>query len=130
MNTITTISIVAGTIVVIGGVAYAIYQYMNPPINVPTQATLEVSDILNWVDEILPNIKVEDGFKYRVTVLPSEDTQKLLKRKLKNAYAILFVAQKGDENIVLKQRIIMAKNLADELNSLKQGNIVEMPVQI
>lgn len=130
MNTITTISIVAGTVVVIGGVAYAIYRYMNPPTNVPTQVTFEVSDILNWVDEILPNIKVEDGYKYRVTVLPSADTQQLLKRKLKNAYAVLFVAQKGDENIVLKQRIIVAKNLAVELKSLKQGNIVEMPVQI
>lgn len=130
MNSITTISIVAGTVVIIGGVAYAIYRYMNPPTNVPTKATFEVSDILNWVDEILPNIKVEDGYTYRVKVLPTEDTQQLLTRKLKNAYAILFVAQKEDKNIILKQRIIVARFLATELNSLKQGNIVEMPVEI
>jgi len=130
MNSITTISIVAGTVVVIGGVAYAIYRYMNPSTKVPTKATFEVSDILNWVDEILPNIKVEDGYTYRVKVLPTEDTQQLLTRKLKNAYAILFVAQKEDKNIILKQRIIVARNLATELNSLKQGNIVEMPVEI
>lgn len=130
MNSITTISIVAGTVVAIGGVAYAIYRYMNPSTKVPTKATFEVSDILNWVDEILPNIKVEDGYTYRVKVLPTEDTQQLLTRKLKNAYAILFVAQKEDKNIILKQRIIVARNLATELNSLKQGNIVEMPVEI
>lgn len=130
MNSITTISIVAGTVAIIGGVAYAIYRHMSTPTNVPTKDTFEVSDILNWVDDIFPNIKVEDGYTYRVKVLPTEDTQRLLTRKVKNAYAILFVAQKEDKNVILKQRIIVARNLATELNSLKQGNIVEMPVEI
>lgn len=133
MNTLGTIVTAAVTAtVVIGGVVYIIKK-MTTPVkdpNIITKAKLSTNDILSWIDEVIPSIQTKAGAVYSVNILPNSSTTKLLTKPIKNAYAVLLL-EKSDEKVsYIRQRVYIAKELSSELMSLKNDNVVEIPIQL
>lgn len=128
MNALTTVSLVAGAVIVIGGVAYAILR-QNSSQHLPKKKIFQVSDILEWVDQVTPRVYPKETAEYFVKVLPTEDTQQILTKRTKNAYAILFVEKSANKISVLEQTVIIAESLSPELCTLRQRKIVEMPIK-
>jgi len=133
MSTFGTIVTAAVTAtVVIGGVVYVLKK-IGPQVNDPNiikKDTLSSSDVLSWIDEIIPSIKIKTDCTYSVNILPNSSTIKLLSKPVKNAYAVLLLEKNGEKVSYIRQRIYIAKELSSELLSLKDDNVVEIPIQL
>lgn len=130
LGTIVTAAVTAT--VVIGGVIYVLRR-KTPPINDPniiTKDKFSSSDVLSWIDQIMPSIQTKTECTYSVNILPNSSTNKLLTKPVKNAYAVLLLEKRGEKVSYLRQRVYIAKELSSELWSLKNDNVVEIPIQL
>lgn len=90
---------------------------------------LELKHVFDWIDETLPQYKKDDSEKFEVNILPNEESQTLTKIKDKRVY--VFVLQKlidGDKKVITT-KIVKAESIDADLSSLKQGNIVIIPIE-
>lgn len=130
LGTIVTAAVTAT--VVIGGVIYVLRR-KTPPVNDPNIITKEKfssSDVLSWIDQIMPSIQTKAECTYSVNILPNSSTNKLLTKPVKNTYAVLLLEKRGEKVSYLRQRVYIAKELSSELLSLKSDNVVEIPIQL
>ena len=130
LGTIVTAAVTAT--VVIGGVIYVLRR-KTPLVNDPNIITKEMfssSDVLSWIDQIMPSIQTKAECTYSVNILPNSSTNKLLTKPVKNAYAVLLLEKQGENVSYLRQRVYIAKELSSELLSLKNDNVVEIPIQL
>lgn len=118
--------------VVIGGVIYVLRRktpFVNDP-NIITKEKFSSSDVLSWIDQIMPSIQTKAECTYSVNILPNSSTNKLLTKPVKNAYAVILLEKRGEKVSYLRQRVYIAKELSSELLSLKNDNVVEIPIQL
>lgn len=130
LGTIVTAAVTAT--VVIGGVIYVLRRktpLVNDP-NIITKEKFSSSDVLSWIDQIMPSIQTKAECTYSVNILPNSSTNKLLTKPVKNAYAVLLLEKQGENVSYLRQRVYIAKELSSELLSLKNDNVVEIPIQL
>jgi len=130
LGTIVTAAVTAT--VVIGGVIYVLRKktpFVNDP-NIITKEKFSSSDVLSWIDQIMPSIQTKAECTYSVNILPNSSTNKLLTKPVKNAYAVLLLEKRGEKVSYLRQRVYIAKELSSELLSLKNDNVVEIPIQL
>lgn len=130
LGTIVTAAVTAT--VVIGGVIYVLRRktpLVNDP-NIITKEKFSSSDVLSWIDQIMPSIQTKAECTYSVNILPNSSTNKLLTKPVKNAYAVLLLEKQGENVSYLRQRVYIAKELSSELLSLKYDNVVEIPIQL
>lgn len=130
LGTIVTAAVTAT--VVIGGVIYVLRRktpIVNDP-NIITKEKFSSSDVLSWIDQIMPSIQTKAECTYSVNILPNSSTNKLLTKPVKNAYAVLLLEKQGENVSYLRQRVYIAKELSSELLSLKNDNVVEIPIQL
>lgn len=130
LGTIVTAAVTAT--VVIGGVIYVLRRktpFVNDP-NIITKEKFSSSDVLSWIDQIMPSIQTKAECTYSVNILPNSSTNKLLTKPVKNAYAVLLLEKRGEKVSYLRQRVYIAKELSSELLSLKNDNVVEIPIQL
>lgn len=130
LGTIVTAAVTAT--VVIGGVIYVLRRktpFVNDP-NIITKEMFSSSDVLSWIDQIMPSIQTKAECTYSVNILPNSSTNKLLTKPVKNAYAVLLLEKRGEKVSYLRQRVYIAKELSSELLSLKNDNVVEIPIQL
>ena len=78
----------------------------------------------------MPSIQTKAECTYSVNILPNSSTNKLLTKPVKNAYAVLLLEKRGEKVSYLRQRVYIAKELSSELLSLKNDNVVEIPIQL
>ena len=130
LGTIVTAAVTAT--VVIGGVIYVLRRktpFVNDP-NIITKEKFSSSDVLSWIDQIMPSIQTKAECTYSVNILPNSSTNKLLTKPVKNAYAVLLHEKREEKVSYLRQRVYIAKELSSELLSLKNDNVVEIPIQL
>lgn len=130
LGTIVTAAVTAT--VVIGGVIYVLRRktpFVNDP-NIINKEKFSSSDVLSWIDQIMPSIQTKAECTYSVNILPNSSTNKLLTKPVKNAYAVLLLEKRGEKVSYLRQRVYIAKELSSELLSLKNDNVVEIPIQL
>lgn len=130
LGTIVTAAVTAT--VVIGGVIYVLRRktpFVNDP-NIIAKEKFSSSDVLSWIDQIMPSIQTKAECTYSVNILPNSSTNKLLTKPVKNAYAVLLLEKRGEKVSYLRQRVYIAKELSSELLSLKNDNVVEIPIQL
>lgn len=96
---------------------------------------IDIKDILNlkhifdWVDEILPQISKGIGEKLEVNILPNTDSQALTKINDKRVYVAILQKDINGEKKVLKTKVFYANSVDVDLSSLKNGNIVVIPIE-
>lgn len=120
------------TTIVIGGVVYVLKK-LRPCIDDPNiikKDILSSGDVLSWIDEIIPSIQIKQGCTYSVNILPTSSTTKLLTKPVRNAYAVLLLEKSGEKISYLRQKVYIAKELSSELQSLRNDNVVEIPIQL
>lgn len=130
LGTIVTVAVTAT--VVIGGVIYVLRRktpFVNDP-NIITKEKFSSSDVLSWIDQIMPSIQTKAECTYSVNILPNSSTNKLLTKPVKNAYAVLLLEKRGEKVSYLRQRVYIARELSSELLSLKNDNVVVIPIQL
>lgn len=116
---------IIGTILLVcAAVCAGYFHYRKKPVNL-----LKLRDILNWIDEILPQIPKEEGVKLEVNILPNKESQDLLKHSDKYAYVAILQKIENDKNVVLRTKVFRAKSVDIDLESLKSGNIVVIPIE-
>lgn len=126
MNSVLTISL--ATVVVVCGVFYYFIK-KDPVLDVKKVDLLRSSDVLEWIDKVSNEISPKENAKYVVKVLPNSSTNELLSNPQSNVYAAIFVEQHEGKNAIIAQQFYQAINIADELASLKNDNVIEIPVE-
>lgn len=129
MNNVLTTSLASlATVVVVCGIFYY-FRKKNPALDIKKVDILRLSDVLEWIDKVSNEISPPKNAKYVVKVLPNSSTNELLSKPQSNVYAAIFVEQHEGKNAIIAQQFYQAINIADELTSLKNDNVIEIPVE-
>ena len=86
---------------------------------------LKLQDIFDWIDVATRDIAKNDDTKLEVNILPNDASQELTKSNDKRVYVALI----KDGEKVLKTKTFFAKSVDVDLESLKKGNIVVIPIK-
>lgn len=96
---------------------------------IDVKGVLNLKDIFDWVDEIIPHIKRESGEKLEVNVLPNAESQTLAKVNDKRIYVAILQKDINGIKKVLKTKVFYADSVDADLSSLKNGDIVVIPIE-
>lgn len=130
MNNALTISLASlATVVVVCGIYYYFRKKGTGTLEIKKVDSLNSSDILAWIDKVSNEISPKDNAKYEVKVLPNSSTNELLNKRLSNVYAAIFIEQLEGKNTIIAQQFYQAINITDELSSLKNDNVIIIPIE-
>lgn len=90
---------------------------------------LKLQDIFKWIDEVFLRIGKESGVKYEINILPNGDTQKLIKKKDRRAYAVILKKEETGEKKVVLTKVFFANAIDVDLDALNDNQIVVIPVE-
>ncbi len=86
---------------------------------------LKLQDIFDWIDVATRDIAKNGDSKLEANILPNDASQELTKLNDKRVYVALI----KDGEKVLKTKTFYAKSVDVDLESLKKGNIVVIPIK-
>lgn len=108
---------------------YFIHRGRNRGPKRDVKAVLNLKDIFDWVDEILPQIQKGAEEKLEINILPNAESQSLTKVNDKRIYVAILQKDIDGEKKVLKTKVFYANSVDVDLSSLNNGNIVVIPIE-
>lgn len=106
-------------------IGYVIHRRNKETEELNVKDVLKLQDIFDWIDVATRDIAKNDDSKLEANILPNDASQELTKVNDKRVYVALI----KDGEKVLKTKTFYAKSVDVDLESLKKGNIVIIPIQ-
>lgn len=90
---------------------------------------LELKQVFDWIDEVLPLVQKSSGEKFEVNILPNKESQSLAKIKDKRVYVAVLQKVTDGTQKVMKTKVFYANSVDEDLSSLNIGNIIVIPIE-
>lgn len=119
--------IILGTMLTVCAVlciGYVIHRRNKETEELNVKDVLKLQDIFDWIDIVSQSIVRTPNDKLEVNILPNSDSQKLTKQNDKRVYVALL--KNGEK--VLNTKTFYAKSVDVDLETLKDGKIVVIPI--
>lgn len=123
--------IVLGTMLVVcAAVCAGFIAYRKRESKVEVLDSLKLNHIFTWIDEVLASIEKEEDAKFKVTILPNQESRELAKSNDKRIYVVVLQKELNGSTNVIKTKIFYAVSLDRALSDLESGILLEIPIKL
>ena len=123
--------IVLGTMLVVcAAVCAGFIAYRKRESKVEVLDSLKLNHIFTWIDEVLASIEKEENAKFKVIILPNQESRELAKSNDKRIYVVVLQKELNGSTNVIKTKIFYAVSLDRALSDLESGILLEIPIKL
>lgn len=123
--------IVLGTMLVVcAAVCAGFIAYRKRESKVEVLDSLKLNHIFTWIDEVLASIEKEEDAKFKVKILPNQESRELAKSNDKRIYVVVLQKELNGSTNVIKTKIFYAVSLDRALSDLESGKLLEIPINL
>ena len=123
--------IVLGTMLVVcAAVCAGFIAYRKRESKVEVLDSLKLNHIFTWIDEVLASIEKEEDAKFKVKILPNQESRELAKSNDNRIYVVVLQKELNGSTNVIKTKIFYAVSLDRALSDLESGILLEIPIKL